>query len=36
MKVPDPIIVGNFVDVQKPTYHDIERKSIEATLGRSK
>jgi len=36
MKVPDPIIVGNFVDLQKPTYHDIERKSTEATLGRSK
>jgi 2-oxoglutarate ferredoxin oxidoreductase subunit beta len=36
MKVPDPIVVGNFVDIQKPTYHEIERKSLEATLGRSK
>jgi 2-oxoglutarate ferredoxin oxidoreductase subunit beta len=36
MRPPDPIIVGNFVDVKKPTYHDVEREAIRKGLGRSK
>jgi 2-oxoglutarate ferredoxin oxidoreductase subunit beta len=36
MRPPDPIIVGNFVDVKKPTYHDVEREAIGKGLGRSK
>jgi len=36
MKPPDPIFVGNFVDVKKPTYHEIEREMIEKMVSRSK
>ena len=36
MKPPDPIFVGNFVDVKKPTYHEIEREMIERMVSRSK
>jgi 2-oxoglutarate ferredoxin oxidoreductase subunit beta len=28
MKPHDPVILGNFVDVSKPTYHDLERSVI--------
>jgi 2-oxoglutarate ferredoxin oxidoreductase subunit beta len=34
MRPPDPLIVGNFVDEQKPTYHEYEAKMIAAS-GRS-
>jgi len=36
MKPPDPIIVGNFVDVKKPSYHEIERNMIQSAMSRSK
>jgi len=36
MKPPDPIVVGNFVDVKKPTYHEVESKAIGKGLGRAK
>jgi len=36
MAPPDPIVVGNFVDIKKPPYHEAERKFIEAAMGRSK
>ena len=36
MKPPDPIVVGNFVDIKKPTYHEIEREMVEKAMGRSK
>ena len=36
MKPPDPIVVGNFVDVKKPTYDDVEREAIEKVMSRSK
>jgi 2-oxoglutarate ferredoxin oxidoreductase subunit beta len=36
MKPPDPIVVGNFVDIKKPTYHEIERQSIERVMGKPK
>lgn len=36
MKSPDPIVVGNFVDVKKPPYEEVERNMIEASLSRSK
>jgi len=36
MKPPDPIFVGNFVDIKKPTYHEIEREMIEKVVSRSK
>lgn len=29
MKSPDPLLVGNFVDLRKPTYHELERDSIQ-------
>jgi 2-oxoglutarate ferredoxin oxidoreductase subunit beta len=29
MKAPDPVVVGNFVDVRKPTYHELEHNLIE-------
>jgi len=34
MKPPDPIVVGNFVDVRKPTYHELERELVEKARGR--
>ena len=36
MKPPDPIVVGNFVDIKKPTYHEVEREAIEKAVNRSK
>jgi 2-oxoglutarate ferredoxin oxidoreductase subunit beta len=36
MKPPDPIVVGNFVDIKKPTYHEVERQLIEKATSRSK
>ncbi len=36
MKSPDPIVVGNFVDVKKPPYQEVERNMIQAALSRSK
>jgi len=36
MKPPDPIVVGNFVDVKKLPYHEVERNMIQSALGRSK
>ncbi|MGA2789193.1 MAG: 2-oxoacid:ferredoxin oxidoreductase subunit beta [Candidatus Bathyarchaeia archaeon] len=36
MKPPDPIVVGNFVDIKKPTYHEVEREAIEKAVSRSK
>jgi hypothetical protein len=36
MKPPDPIFVGNFVDVRKPTYHEVEREMIERAMSRAK
>ena len=36
MKPPDPIVVGNFVDINKPTYHEIERQSIERAMAKPK
>jgi 2-oxoglutarate ferredoxin oxidoreductase subunit beta len=36
MKPPDPIVVGNFVDVEKPTYHELEREAVEKAGGRPK
>jgi 2-oxoglutarate ferredoxin oxidoreductase subunit beta len=36
MKPPDPIVVGNFVDVKKPTYDEVEREAIEKAMSRSK
>lgn len=29
MKSPDPVVVGNFVDFRKPTYHEMERDIIQ-------
>ena len=36
MKPPDPIVVGNFVDIKKPTYHDIELQSIQRAMAKPK
>ena len=36
MKPPEPIVVGNFVDVRKPTYHEVERQAVGKGLSRSK
>lgn len=36
MKPTDPVIVGNFVDERKPTYHELERDLIEKAKGRAK
>jgi len=36
MKPPDPIVVGNFVNIKKPTYHELERAMIEKARSRSK
>ncbi len=36
MKPPDRIVVGNFVDVRKSTYHELERQLIEKTRNQSK
>jgi 2-oxoglutarate ferredoxin oxidoreductase subunit beta len=36
MKPPDPIVVGNFVDVQKPPYDEVEREAVEKAMSRSK
>lgn len=36
MKVPEPIIVGNFVDVEKPTYDELEREGIEKAMSGTK
>ena len=36
MRSPDPIVVGNFVDVKKPTYHEMEQRLVEETRRRSK
>ncbi|MGA2973140.1 MAG: 2-oxoacid:ferredoxin oxidoreductase subunit beta [Candidatus Bathyarchaeia archaeon] len=36
MKPPDPIVVGNFVDIKKPTYHEVEREAVEKAMSRSK
>ncbi len=33
MRAPDPLIVGNFVDEEKPTYHDYEAKMIATAHG---
>ncbi len=35
MRPPDPIVVGNFVDIKKPTYHEVERQFIEKATSRS-
>ena len=29
MRPPDPIVVGNFVDIKKPTYHEVEQQQVE-------
>jgi 2-oxoglutarate ferredoxin oxidoreductase subunit beta len=36
MRPPDPIVVGNFVDIKKPTYHELEREAVEKAVSRSK
>src|SRR3972149_5397188 len=36
MKAPDPMIIGNFVDTRKPTYHELERQLLERIRGQSK
>jgi 2-oxoglutarate ferredoxin oxidoreductase subunit beta len=36
MRPPDPVVVGNFVDVRKPTYHENECQLIEKAKSRSK
>ena len=36
MKPPDPIVVGNFIDIKKPTYHEVEREAVEKAMSRSK
>jgi len=36
MKPPDPIVVGNFVDIKKAPYHEAERTIIQSALSRSK
>lgn len=36
MKPPEPIVVGNFVDVRKPTYHELERDLVEKAGSRDK
>lgn len=36
MRPPDEIVVGNFVDIKKPTYHEMERQLVDKVLGRSK
>ena len=36
MKPPEPVVVGNFVDVKKTPYHEVEREMIQSALGRSK
>lgn len=36
MRPPDPIVVGNFVDIKKPTYHEVERQFVEEATSRSK
>lgn len=33
MRPPDPIVVGNFVDIRRPTYHELERDLIAKKLG---
>ena len=35
MKPPDPVVVGNFIDTRKPTYHELERELIERARNRS-
>jgi 2-oxoglutarate ferredoxin oxidoreductase subunit beta len=36
MRPPDQIVVGNFVDVKKPTYDEIEREAVERAMSRPK
>jgi hypothetical protein len=36
MKPPDPIVVGNFVDQRKPTYHELEDAMIEKAMSPAK
>lgn len=36
MKPPDPIVVGNFVDIKKPAYHEVERQLIQRAMTGSK
>jgi 2-oxoglutarate ferredoxin oxidoreductase subunit beta len=36
MRPPDPIVVGNFVDIKKPTYHELEREAVERAVSRPK
>ena len=36
MKPPEPVVVGNFVDVKKTPYNEVEREMIQSALGRSK
>lgn len=36
MKPPDPIVVGNFVDIEKPTYHEVEQQLLEKARVRAK
>ena len=36
MKPPEPVVVGNFVDVRKPTYHELERDQVEKAGSREK
>jgi 2-oxoglutarate ferredoxin oxidoreductase subunit beta len=36
MKAPDALVVGNFVDVRKPTYHELEHELIERVRSQSK
>lgn len=36
MKAPDPVVVGNFVDTRKPTYHELEQDLIERARSKLK
>lgn len=36
MRSPDQLVVGNFVDVRKPTYHELEHELIERVRSQSK
>lgn len=36
MRPPDPIVVGNFVDTRKPTYHEVEQQQVEKARSESK
>jgi 2-oxoglutarate ferredoxin oxidoreductase subunit beta len=36
MTPPDPIVVGNFVDLKKAPYHEIERQGIEKAMAKPK